>query len=93
VNISENNKKVNEYIGQSDKLNRSKDLIIDDINKQENNFRLRLEERKKNKLSSSFIQEEKNRSFLNDNKSQNNIDIPDNDMIINQIIIMKMRSF
>jgi hypothetical protein len=57
VNLADNHQKVNDYMKQSDSLNRSKDLIVDEINKQENSFRQRLEEKKKSKLSSSFIME------------------------------------
>jgi len=67
VNLADNHKKVKDYMKQSDSLNRSKDLIVDDINKQENSFKQRLEEKKKSKLSSSFIMENNNNNvILND---------------------------
>ena len=70
VGLSETNNKVNECIKQSDSLNRSKDFIIDEISKQENNFKQRLEERRKSK-SPSFINQEKNRVNSNINLRTN----------------------
>ena len=60
VNLADNSKKVKACIDQTNELNRSKDFMISDINKQENSFKLRLEEKRKSKLSSSFIQEDGN---------------------------------
>ena len=54
-NLSENNNRVKECISQSDSLNRSKELIIVDISKQENNFKQRLDDRRKSKSPSLFI--------------------------------------
>ena len=64
INVAENHKKVKDCLKQTDSLNRSRDLIEDDINKQENTFKQRLEEKRKQKLSSSFIFENNSNNVL-----------------------------